>query len=269
MTTLPSDRPLFFGVVHLAATPGAPRFQGSVAALIEAAMRDARVLVGEGCDGLIVENFGDVPFFKAAVPSETVATMALAIHAVIAVANGWPVGVNVLRNDVRAALGLCAATGADLVRVNVHTGAAVTDQGLVEGHAAETLRERARLCPRVRILADVHVKHATPLSRETIGEAAADTVHRGLADTVIVSGVATGRAPSVELVREVRAAVGHTAVWIGSGVDERNARGLLEHANGAIVGTSLKREGRVENEVDPARVAAMRRVFDAIGRGAR
>jgi uncharacterized protein len=269
MLTFPSERPLFLGVVHLAATPGSPRFRGSVAELVEAAVRDARVLFDEGCDGLVVENFGDVPFFRDAVPSETVAAMALALQAVLGLSAGRPVGVNVLRNDVRSALGLCAASGAEFVRVNVHTSAAVTDQGIIEGRAAETLRERARLCPAVQILADVHVKHASPLSRETIGEAAADTVQRGLADVVIVSGAATGQAPSADLVRDVRAAVGRTPVLLGSGVDARNAKELLAHADGAIVGTALKRQGRVENEVDAQRVAGLRRIFDTLARQAR
>jgi membrane complex biogenesis BtpA family protein len=153
------------------------------------------------------------------------------------------------------------------VRVNVHTGAAVTDQGLVEGRAAETLRERARLCPSVLILADVHVKHATPLSREPIGMAAADAVERGLADALIVTGDATGRAPLHDALREVRARVPRTPLLVGSGVDETNARELLAHADGAIVGTSLKQGGIVTEPVDRERVARLRRAFDAGRRG--
>ena len=124
-------------------------------------IEDARALADGGCDALVVENFGDVPFFASEVPPETVAAMALAIEAVRGVAGSLPIGVNVLRNDARAAVGLCAATGASFLRVNVHTGAAVSDQGVLEGRAAETLRERARLCPDAKLLCDVHVKHAT------------------------------------------------------------------------------------------------------------
>jgi len=173
-----------------------------------------------------------------------------------------PVGVNVLRNDARAALGLCASTGASFVRVNVHTGVAVTDQGIVQGRAAETLRERARLCAGVVILADVHVKHATPLSREPIGAAAMDAVERGLADGLIVSGRATGSAPDASLVSEVRASVGRSPIFLGSGVGVENARALLEHADGAIVGTALKRGGSVYAPVDRERVLRLRHAFD-------
>jgi len=256
-------RPAFVGVVHLAATPGAPAFGGSVAAVLERAAADARALVSGGVDALLVENFGDVPFFAGAVPSETVATLALALREVRALARGLPVGVNVLRNDARAALGLCAATGAAFVRVNVHTGAMVTDQGVIEGRAAETLRERARIAPAVALLADVHVKHATPLGRETLVEAALDARERGRADALILTGARTGAAPARKDFLELRERLGDCPLLIGSGLDEYDREGLLPLADGAIVGTALKRGGRVEEPVEEARVARLRVRFDA------
>src|SRR5207247_275251 len=127
---------------------------------------------------MLVENFGDAPFFPGPVPPETVAAISVCAGAVVGACAGAVVGINVLRNDARAAIAICAATGARFVRVNVHAGAAVTDQGLVEGRAFETLRERARLAPGVAILADAHVKHATPLGNESLGEAVRDLLQR-------------------------------------------------------------------------------------------
>jgi len=260
---IPRNRPLLIGAVHLLATPGAPRFAGDVQAVLQRAMEDARALARGGCDGLIVENLGDIPYFARRVPPETVAALALALRAVGEAAPGLHLGVNVLRNDARSGLGLCAATGARFLRINVHTAAAVADQGLLVGRAAQTLRARARLCPGVALLCDVHVKHASPLGRETAAEAALDTLRRGMADALVVSGAATGRAPAVELVAEVRSAVGSAPVLIGSGLDPSNAAELLAHADGAIVGTWLKREGRIDEPVDVQRVAGMRAALDA------
>jgi membrane complex biogenesis BtpA family protein len=256
-------RPFLVGVVHLAATPGAPRYGGNVGALLERATADARALAGGGCDALLVENLGDVPYFAGSVPPETVAAMALALREVRALAGSLPVGVNVLRNDARAALGLCAATGAEFVRINVHTGAAVADQGLLSGAAAETLRERARLCPAVALWCDVHVKHAVPLGGGRLADAAADTLHRGLADALIVTGRATGASPAAAEVAEVRAAAPAAPILIGSGVSDVNARELLAHADGAIVGTFFKQGGRVGAAVDERRVARLRKAIDA------
>jgi len=259
-------RPAFIGVVHLLPTPGSPGFGGRFESVLERAVQDARALVDGGVDALLVENFGDAPFFAQAVPSETVAALALALHEVRRAAAGRPVGVNVLRNDARAALGLCAVSGAAFVRVNVHTGAMVTDQGLIEGRAAETLRERARIAPAVAILADVHVKHATPLGRETLVEAALDAHGRGAADALILTGPRTGRPPARADLLEVREQLGSCPLLIGSGLDEHDSQGLLALADGAIVGTALKRSGRVDEPVEEARVARMRARFDAVRR---
>ena len=265
MTLFDSPRPWLVGVVHLLATPGSPGaapFDGR--ALLARAEADARALAEGGADAILVENFGDAPFHRGRVPPETVAAMALAVAAVRAAAPRSPVGVNVLRNDARAALGLCAASGATFVRVNVHTGAAVTDQGLIEGRAAQTLRARMRLAPAVRILADVHVKHATPLGAETLAQAAEDCARRGLADALVVSGSATGRAPDLERVRCVRTAAPGTPLLVGSGIDRDNAAELMRHADGAIVGTCLKEGGDVRAPVARGRVAELRALFERL-----
>jgi len=257
------NHPLLVGVVHLQATPGAPRFAGDLEAVLQRASEDARELARGGCDALIVENLGDVPYFARRVPPETVAAMALALRRVAEVAPDLHLGVNVLRNDARAGLGLCAATGARFLRVNVHTGVAASDQGLLVGRAAQTLRARARLCPSAALLCDVHVKHASPLGGQTAAEAAHDMLHRGLAGALVVSGVATGQAPPPELVAEVRAAAGPAVVLIGSGLQPSNAAQLVEHADGAIVGTWLKQDGRIGERVDAERVAQVRAALDA------
>ncbi len=263
MQELFPERPFLIGVVHLQPTPGSalyPRHDGDPQAVVESALNDSLALVRGGCDGLIVENFGDVPFFPETVPPETVAMMA---RVLVVIGTGLPqpkvpVGVNVLRNDARAALGLAAAGLASFLRINVHTGAMLTDQGLLQGRAAETMRLRPRLAPSVRVLADVHVKHGTLLGNESIGDAARDTLERGLADAVIVTGRATGEPPTPALVAEVRAAIGTATLIVGSGVTAENAGALLAQADGAIVGTSLKFDGGIEAAVDPDRVAALR-----------
>lgn len=255
--------PLLIGVVHLRPLPGAPLASLPLSKVIEHAVRDARSLVSGGVDALIVENFGDVPFYPTQVPAETIASLSAALLAIRAHAPKLPLGVNVLRNDARAALGIAAALELDFLRVNVHAGAAVTDQGLVEGRAYETARERARLHCSAAILADAHVKHATPLSSESLPEAVADLAHRALADAIIISGRATGSAPAPAAVEAASQASAGLPVLIGSGLNLDNAGELLRHAQGAIVGTSLKRGGDVAQPVDVARVRALVRAMRA------
>ena len=253
------------GVVHLPPLPGSPRWAGDRTALFEAARRDASALIAGGMDGFIVENFGDAPFFPDRVPPETIAAMTTIANELRREVGDAPtIGINVLRNDAAAALAIAAAVGADWIRVNVHTGAMLTDQGWIEGRAAETLRRRAALdATDVRIAADVGVKHALRPPGFSMTESARETVGRGLADAVIVTGVATGAAVAGDDLAEVRGALPDTPIWIGSGATSDTIGALLEIADGVIVGTTLKREGRLDQPVDRSRVEA----FVAAARG--
>jgi membrane complex biogenesis BtpA family protein len=249
-------RKLLIGVVHLQPLPGSPRWGGDLEMVLRRALEDARAYRRGGAHALVVENLGDVPFTKGCVGPETVAAMAAAGRAIRAEV-GLPLGFNVLRNDARAALALCAACGGTFIRVNVHTGAMLTDQGLIEGDAYATLRYRRQLCPAVRILADIHVKHAVPLGNWLLGDSARDAVHRGLADALIISGVGTGLAADVADLEQVRAACPTGKLLVGSGVTLKNIGQYLPLADGFIVGTSLKRGGDIANRVDARRVAAL------------
>ena len=262
MKTLFDQHPkLLIGVVHLKPLPGSPGFKGDLEAIVGFAVKDAQAYARGGAHALFIENFGDVPFTKGPVAPETIAAMVAAGRAVRQAVT-LPLGFNVLRNDARSALALCAACGGSFIRVNVHAGAMLTDQGLIEGNAYETLRYRQRLCPQVRIFADVHVKHAVPLGNWSIENAARDTVERGLADALIVSGDGTGLPTDLADLNRVRRACPSARVLLGSGVTRENVASYLGAADGFIVGTSLKAGGRLANPVDPKRVAALARALD-------
>ncbi len=270
----PADRRALVGVVHLPALPGSPEWfahgQPSLDVLVRRAEQDAGALLAAGFDALIVENYGDAPFFKDAVPAETLAVMTRITRAVVDVAGGAPIGVNILRNDAHAALACALAAGARFVRVNVHTGVMLTDQGLIEGRAAATLRLRAALDlgpgsdRPVAILADVHVKHGTPLANEPLERAALDTLERGLADAIIVSGAATGSPPVGEDLSRVRSAVEGAPLFLGSGLTPANCATLVPHLDGAIAASAARRGGLAGAPVDPAAAEALVRAFRAV-----
>jgi membrane complex biogenesis BtpA family protein len=261
--TFGTDTPLI-GMVHLPALPGAPAYEGSREGIRAAALADARALVEAGFDGLLVENFGDAPFYPDDVPKHVVAEMT-AVARELDIAVDLPWGANVLRNDAGAALSVAAAAGGAFVRVNAHTGTAETDQGVLSGQAHRTLRLRERVDADVSILADVAVKHAAPPERP-VSVLARETVDRGLADGLIVSGPETGEAVASEQLGAVLDArddaTRDVPVFVGSGLTHDNAPELLDVADGAIVGTAVKRDGEPANRVGPDRAAAL---VEAVG----
>jgi membrane complex biogenesis BtpA family protein len=244
------------GMVHLQALPGAPRYQGSMRAVIDAARADARALEQGGVDGVMVENFFDTPFFKERVPPETIASMARVI-ATLRQETKLPLGVNVLRNDGLSALAIATACECEFVRINIVAWAMLADQGIVEGHAAEIARYRKMLGANVLIFADCLSKHAVPLAPQQMEWVAHDTWERGGVDALIISGKATGVTTDLGDAVAARKGAPHAPLLIGSGATAENVSEFLSWVDGMIVGSSLKTDGRVENPVDAARVRAL------------
>jgi membrane complex biogenesis BtpA family protein len=240
--------------IHLLPLPGSPRYTGNMREVYNTALSEVAIFTRYPIDGLIVENFRDVPFYPSTLPAETIAALASVTREIVKAVQ-MPVGVNALRNDASAALAIATATEADFIRVNMHMAVVVSDQGIIQGTSHETLRLRAALHSKVLIFADAGVKHATPLGERGLVAEARDLTERGLADALIVSGAFTGSATRPEDVDIVRQ---HTTlpVLIGSGATPDNLQHVYAKVDGLIVGSYFKKEGKAENLVEEARVKA-------------
>ncbi len=248
-----TNRPVI-GVVHLSPLPTSARWQGKLQEVIARAEQEATALAAGGVDGIIIENFFDAPFTKDCVDPAVVSSMTLIVDRLKGMVM-LPIGINVLRNDAKSAMAIATCTDVQFIRVNVLTGIMATDQGLIEGKAHELLKYRRELGSKVAILADVLVKHARPLSTPNLTTAVKDTIERGLADGVILSGWATGSPPTQEDLELASAAAGDTPVFIGSGANWENVTQLMQAADGVIVSSSLKRHGKISETIDPIRVS--------------
>lgn len=257
---------LLVGVIHLPPLPGSPRSSLSASDAARWAATDAKVLAEAGYDAIIVENFGDTPFFAGRVPPVTVAAMTACAIAVREAAPNAKLGVNVLRNDAEAALSIAACVGASFVRVNVHTGARVTDQGIVQGEAASTLRLRKALgAEDVAIWADVDVKHSSPLGApRPLVQEVEDLTKRGMAEIVLVTGEGTGKGVDVSKLAAVKKAAASAPVLVASGATIDSLVTLAQHADGVVVGSALRAGGIPGGSID----ATLARTFAAAFRTA-
>ena len=250
----PSRQPLI-ACIHLLPLPGSPRYTGHMPEIYDTALAEAEIFTRYPIDGLIIENFRDMPYYPHQLPAETIAALAAVTREIVQTVQ-IPVGVNALRNDAEAALAIATATGADFIRVNVHMDAVVSDQGIIQGTSHATLRLRAALRSPVLIFADAGVKHATPLGGRGLAMETRDLTERGLADAIIVSGPLTGSATRPADVDTVRQ---HTSlpVLVGSGATPDNLHQVYAMVDGLIVGSYFKQDGRAENLVEEARVKAL------------
>jgi membrane complex biogenesis BtpA family protein len=251
------------GVVHLPPLPGSPRPGPPRQALIDRALADAEALAAGGAAGCVIENLGDAPFSASTVEPHVVAHMAvIAVAIAQRFGDRLRIGVNVLRNAGLEALGIASAIQADFIRVNVLSGAMVTDQGIIQGQARELMLYRRRLGHPCQVAADVLVKHASPIGELDIQQAARDTFHRGGADVLIVTGAGTGLAADPQRLASARQAVPGAPLWLGSGLTPDNAAAYRPHCDAAIVGTWLHRDADLSQPLEAARV---RRVVEAFG----
>jgi membrane complex biogenesis BtpA family protein len=263
----PARTPRLVGVVHLPPLPGSPRGprdgRAAMNELITAVQDDAHALGDAGFEAVILENFGDAPFMPGAVEPITIATMAVLARAAQQAAPALQLGVNVLRNDASAATAIAIAAGASFVRINVHVGAAVTDQGIIEGSAHRTARERRAWGGEgVALWTDVDVKHARPLGARPLDEVTHDLVGRGLSDAVLVTGVATGASVDGETLQTVARAAGSTPVYVASGAVAADLERLASlGAHGVIVGSTLRADGRAGGPIDRGAADRFARAF--------
>jgi membrane complex biogenesis BtpA family protein len=251
----PIPKPMI-GVIHLAALPGAPRYDGAAMSdICAAAVRDARTLADGGIDGIIVENAGDMPFARPEdIGPETVAALTAACIEVRSAVD-VPIGITCVANGVIPGLAVAKAVGARWVRANQWVNAYVANEGFLNGPAPQALRYRRAIdATNVHIFADVHVKfgaHAITADR-SVTEQATDAAWFD-ADVLIATGTRTGSPTQPAEVEDVRAGT-HLPVVVGSGLDPDQVPSLMNVADGAIIGQWLKRDGRWWNPIDAERV---------------
>lgn len=206
-------------------------------------------------DALLVENYNDYPYLPAEVGYTTVSWMSIIAY-VVRQATSLPLGVNVLFNDFAAELIIAEAVGARFIRAEVFVESVVSDSGVMQAAAPYLQRLRqSRDLGRIAILADIQGKNTYGLVGRDIADLAEDAFHRGLADAVIVTGAGTGKSTSLDTVAAVKKALSGP-VLVGSGVNLDTLAATLAVADGAIIGSHFKEDGRTENRIDEVRVRA-------------
>ena len=251
------------GMVHVGALPGTPAASHTVERLAEHAVAEAKLYRDAGFTAVAIENMHDRPYWKGSVGPEITAAMAV-IGREIKRETGLPLGVQVLAAANREAMAVAHACGAEFVRVEGFVFAHVADEGVIQSSAAELLRYRRTIgAERVRVFADIKKKHSAHAM--TADVSLADTARAAeffLADGVVVTGSATGLPADAA---EVRAAAEATPlpVLVASGLTPANFDAYT-HADGFIVGSSVKRGGHWSNALDLDAARAVVAAFGAL-----
>ena len=255
-------RPVLIAVLHL---PPMRRLliddRTYIEELIAFAIGEGRKVEAAGFDAILIENYGDSPFMKRVRDLVYILVFSTIVRELVKELS-IPIGVNLLRNSALEAYAIAYSVGARFIRVNAFVETLVTDSGIIEP-AAPHLAKLRTMYRGVAIFADILCKHATSLYYEYLKEKIGDrkeaikhivleAAERGHADAIIVTGVRTGAPPDLDTVKYVRS-VSPVPILVGSGLDPENATSLLKYADGAIVGSYIRVDGRAGNPIDVQR----------------
>jgi len=243
----PERKPLI-GMVHLLPLPGSIHYDGNLELIIERAKKDVNNLQSADFDGIIVENFSDIPYPTGDGPLERTVAFTIILNEIRRIYNR-PLGVNIQFNDFKSEIITAGLCGADFIRVEAFVDSVTTAGGISTACSANLLRLRKEMgFEHVAIFADVHVKEASLIGNTTFEESIKYAESSG-ADAVIVTGKSTGQSTPMDKVLSAR---NNTSleILIGSGFNHRNAKEVMTHVDGVIVGSSIKVGGKVSNPID-------------------
>ncbi|GBF74863.1 sgc region protein SgcQ [Paenibacillus sp. 598K] len=240
---------------HLQPLPGDPHYDEAKGMdyVVEAARADLLALQNGGVDAVMFSNEFSLPYLTD-VRTETVAAMARVIGELMRDIR-IPYGVNVLW-DAKKSLDLAAATGAQFVR-EIFTGVYASDFGLWNTKVGETIRHQKALgASNVKLLFNIVPEAAQYLAHRDIESIARSTVFNNRPDALCVSGLIAGAETDTQLLKRVKDTVPQTVVLANTGMRLDNVETQLSVADGAVVGTTFKKDGVFENAVDEKRVKA-------------
>jgi len=242
------------GMIHIAALPGTPKYNGSVKGIIEKAKEEALLYQSLGIKVLMIENMHDVPYLNRVVGPEVTTLMSVILYEIKKSVN-LPLGIQILAGANKESLASVHSAGAEFIRAEGFVFAHVADEGTFNSDAGELLRYRKQIsAENVLIFTDIKKKHSShAITADTGIVETAKAAEFFLSDGVIITGSSTGSKPSLDEIKLVKNSVS-LPVLAGSGITAENILEYREYCDALIIGSYFKQEGKWSNPVDPLRV---------------
>lgn len=244
------------GMIHVQALPGTPRYQKSIAEIIEIAVQEAKIYQECGIDAIMLENMHDVPYLNRDVGPEITATIT-AIAREVKREIDLPCGIQILAGANQAALAAAQAAECEFVRCEGFVFSHIADEGLMNSDAGELMRFRRKIgADNIAVFTDIKKKHSShtitaDLSISDFTKAA----EFFLSDGIIITGKSTSEKAELSELQEAKNAT-ELPILIGSGITAENIEQYWNYADGFIIGSYFKENGKWQNRVSKERMMA-------------
>lgn len=241
-------------MIAVRALPGAPLYKGDDDWVVKKAINDLKAYKKVGVDSVILENDHDLPYIKESIPQKAFDLYTKTAKEVRKMFDG-PIGIQVMEGNHMQALDIAGMADLDYLRVEAYVFAHIGGAGIIEGCAGKLLRKRKELnLEHIKVFADVKKKHCSHgLTTDLTIE---DEIHQAeffLVDGVIVTSKFTGIKPDQNDLIKAKSAT-NLPVLIGSGMTPENIKDYISLADGFIVGSTFRKEGKFLGETDPKRI---------------
>src|SRR4026207_1296778 len=247
--------------------PGSPLYDGDDQKIINQALADLEVYKKAGVDSLLLENDHDLPYIQPPLDEEGIALMTEICKEARKRFND-PIGIQMLEAANIESLEIAAEAKLDYIRVEAFVFAHVGGSGIINGSAGKILRRRKELkAEHIKVFADVKKKHGS--HSLTIDLDIKDEIMQAeffLVDGVIVTSQFTGINPDKSDLIKAKSAT-KLPVLIGSGMNVENIADYLPLADGFIVGSCFRKDGKFLEKLEPERLSKFMKVFVSARKG--
>ena len=259
MRTLP---PKFLAaMIAVLPLPGSPLYDSDDQRVIDQAMSDLECYREAGVDSILLENDHDLPYIQSPLDEKGVALMTKIAQEARKRFEG-PIGIQMLEAANITSLEIAAEADLDYIRVEAFVFAHVGGSGIINGSAGRILRRRKGLgAEHIKVFADVKKKHGS--HSLTIDLDITDEIRQAaffLADGVIVTSQFTGVQPDKSDLIKAKG-VAKLPVIIGSGMTAENINDYVPLADGFIVGSYFRRQGKFLEALEPHRLTTFMNAF--------
>jgi membrane complex biogenesis BtpA family protein len=241
--------------------PGSPLYDGNDQRVIDRALSDLEAYKKAGVDSILLENDHDLPYIQPPLDEKGIALMTRIAREARNRFEG-PIGIQMLEAANITSLEIAAAADLDYIRVEAYVFAHVGGSGIINGSAGKILRRKKELkAEHIKVFADVKKKHGS--HSLTIDLDIKDEIAQAeffLADGVIVTSQFTGLHPEKDDLIKAKGAT-KLPVLIGSGMTAENIKEYLPFADGFIVGSYFRKDGKFLEKLEPERLHTFMKAF--------
>jgi len=245
------------GMIHTLASPGTPKFTNNIDKIISKALEETKIYKSHGVDSLIIENMHDVPYLNKKVGPEVTSLMSIIAYEV---KNEFKdeVGIQVLAGANKEALAIAKSAKLDFIRAEGFVFAHTADEGIMNSDAGEILRYRKSIdAENVKVYTDIKKKHSShSLTSDVSLLETAKAAEFFLSDGIIITGKSTGEPVDIEELKKINQKIS-LPILIGSGITSENLKNYFDFADGFIIGSFFKKDGKWNNDLDENRIEAL------------